>query len=232
VRRVVEPELMINPQQVLAYSEADFSSSDRNIIKCLQELIQKHQKKIDKETLMVDLGCGPGNISQRMAQQWPQAEIIGIDGSDEMLNVARKRKTILMEKQLSSKLSYLNLDIAKVSKEIDLFHNSADIVVSNSLLHHLHDPQVLWNSIRSISKKGTLIFNRDLRRPLTNEDVIAKEQSYLPHAPSVLKRDYRASLKAAFTRDEVRKQLESAELDFLKVIEIEDSYLDVVGIFM
>ncbi len=34
---------------------------------------------------IVDLGCGPGNVTNILKQRWPDAEVIGVDGSAEML---------------------------------------------------------------------------------------------------------------------------------------------------
>ncbi|MDO8606928.1 MAG: methyltransferase domain-containing protein [Phaeospirillum sp.] len=38
---------------------------------------------------VVDLGCGTGNVTRLLAARWPQARVIGIDSSPEMLAVAR-----------------------------------------------------------------------------------------------------------------------------------------------
>src|SRR6476620_9781178 len=38
-----------------------------------------------------DLGCGPGNSTETLMQRFPQAEIVGVDSSPDMLNQARKR---------------------------------------------------------------------------------------------------------------------------------------------
>ena len=40
--------------------------------------------------LVVDLGCGPGNSTTVLAKRWPAARFVGVDGSAEMLAVARK----------------------------------------------------------------------------------------------------------------------------------------------
>jgi hypothetical protein len=45
----------------------------------------------------------------------------------------------------------------------------------------------------------------------------------------VLKRDYEASLRAAFSAEDVQQQLQKAQLSQLMVMEREDRYLTVWG---
>jgi trans-aconitate 2-methyltransferase len=40
---------------------------------------------------VIDLGCGPGNSTELLAERFPEAEVIGVDSSPEMLVAARKR---------------------------------------------------------------------------------------------------------------------------------------------
>lgn len=40
---------------------------------------------------VVDLGCGPGNLTALLAQRWPGAEVRGLDSSPEMVEAARRR---------------------------------------------------------------------------------------------------------------------------------------------
>ena len=38
---------------------------------------------------VVDLGCGPGNLTAALAQRWPKANVVGVDSSPEMISAAQ-----------------------------------------------------------------------------------------------------------------------------------------------
>jgi trans-aconitate 2-methyltransferase len=42
--------------------------------------------------LVVDLGCGPGNATELIAEHWPKARVIGVDSSPNMIAAARERE--------------------------------------------------------------------------------------------------------------------------------------------
>lgn len=44
----------------------------------------------DDPRLVVDLGCGPGELTLGLTQRWPNARVVGVDSSPEMLARARE----------------------------------------------------------------------------------------------------------------------------------------------
>lgn len=44
---------------------------------------------IDSPARVIDLGCGPGNSTRVLRARWPQAQIIGLDSSSDMIEAAR-----------------------------------------------------------------------------------------------------------------------------------------------
>ena len=227
MQRSPEPELMNAPDQVIAYSDADFSCGDHSVIERLSQLMEQALPVLPEAALILDLGCGPGNISERLAVRWPLSNVIGLDGSSSMIGMANQRLSDVCP--AIKNLSYLLVDLSQCCLGDIPQINGASVIVSNSLLHHLHNPQMLWTSVEQLAEPNALILHRDLRRPSNEHEVDALCAHYVRHAPTVLQRDFRASLIAAFTTDEVRDQLDQAGLGHFTVTEIGDRYLEVCG---
>jgi len=222
IPRVLEPEVMNDPLQVDAYAAADFNASDQSVLDRIEQLLGLDDFHFRTQARLVDLGCGPGNISLRLAQRWTDCSVVGVDAADRMLQVAeaRRRDAGVTSERLRYQQQALPLPASLIQ---------ADLVVSNSLLHHLHEPMHLWSSVKCLASSRCLVLHRDLKRPDSEAGIEKLCREHVAHAPEVLQRDYRASLHAAFTVAEVKAQLALAGLSQLQVLEVEDRYLEVCG---
>ena len=49
------------------------------------------QVPLERARMVVDLGCGPGNSTELLVDRYPDATVLGLDSSDDMLRQARQR---------------------------------------------------------------------------------------------------------------------------------------------
>ncbi|MBW4095720.1 MAG: trans-aconitate 2-methyltransferase [Acidobacteria bacterium] len=81
---------------------------------------------------VVDLGCGPGNLTATLARRWPEAEVVGVDSSAEMIQAARSMV------DAPSNLSFALGSIDSWQPE-----SGTDVVVSNAALQWVPGHQQL-----------------------------------------------------------------------------------------
>jgi len=225
MRRTPEPELMQIPLQVRAYADADFSRSDSCVVEALEKYLKKIGRTLNKRDFIFDMACGPGNIAQRIAKNWPLVNVVGIDGSKEMLNEAQKK----LSENFAENLSYQLIEINSIATGEVHFPFKADVLVSNSALHHFHDPFRFWAALKKLGKSNCIHIHRDLIRPHSLEKAFEIKEKKLSNSPEILKKDFYASLKASFTVDEVNQQLIDAGLSQLEVFQVDELYFEIIG---
>ncbi|MDP5226116.1 MULTISPECIES: trans-aconitate 2-methyltransferase [Arthrobacter] len=76
----------------------------------------------DSPRLVVDLGCGPGNLTATLAERWPGAEVVGIDSSAAMLEQAAVH---------TERFPNLHFELGDIAAWTP---GRADVVVSNAAL--------------------------------------------------------------------------------------------------
>jgi trans-aconitate 2-methyltransferase len=84
---------------------------------------------LDNPRRIVDLGCGPGNSTQVVRTRWPEAEVVGLDSSPQMIERAR---------QAFPAAKWIFGDAANWTAD-----EPYDLVFSNALLHWLPDHAAL-----------------------------------------------------------------------------------------
>ncbi len=84
---------------------------------------------VDRVETVLDLGCGPGNLTAVIAERWPDARVIGVDSSTDMLDRARTDHP---------SLEWVEGDIAAWEPT-----EPADVLYTNATLHWLDDHAIL-----------------------------------------------------------------------------------------
>jgi 2-polyprenyl-3-methyl-5-hydroxy-6-metoxy-1,4-benzoquinol methylase len=112
--------------------------------------------KLPKPHSILDVGCGGGHFTLELAKQFPKAQVVGIDISNEAIAFARKTLqnanvgNVLFEVPSSNQLSYSP--------------NSFDIVTSTLVCHHLKDDQLIEFLRKSYQIATKAIIINDLHR--------------------------------------------------------------------
>ncbi len=118
-----------DPSQYLTYADER--------VRPFRELLSRIHVK--NPGSIVDLGCGPGNATLILAALWPDAQIIGIDNSPEMIAEAESL-------EVPSRLTFRAGDIRTYRPE-----RPTDVLVSNAVLQwvpgHLELFKLLIDSV-------------------------------------------------------------------------------------
>ncbi|MBA4791660.1 MAG: trans-aconitate 2-methyltransferase [Rhizobiales bacterium] len=95
---------------------------------------------LEAPRLCVDLGCGPGNSTELVAERFPDAQVVGIDTSPDMLAAARKRLPAVRFEQGDA--SHFTLEAP------------ADLIFANAVLQWVPDHEALFPRLLSLLAPG------------------------------------------------------------------------------
>lgn len=215
--RILEPELMDDDEQVVAYANADFAEENQGFVDRFREYFPDFA-----EGHILDLGCGPGDIPIRLARAFTGCRVTGIDASAPMIRFAERA---VQAEGLQDRITFRCERFERLPGA-----NVVDAAVSNSLLHHLPNPLQFWNKLRQLVKPGSPVLVMDLLRPDSPEEAQAIVDRYAAGEPDILRRDFYNSLLAAFTEDEITSQLARMNLTRLLIDVVDDRHWVVGGI--
>lgn len=215
MKRTLEPELMEDVAQARAYAQADFAEENQGFVDRFRDYFPDwHSGHV------VDLGCGPGDIPIRFLRAYPEARVTAVDASRPMLDLAAEAVAG------AGLVSHITLRCERFQTLV--LSKQADVLLSNSLLHHVSNPLQFWFRLKQLAKPGACILVMDLLRPDSPETAQALVEQYAAKEDPILKRDFYHSLLAAFTEDEVAAQLAEMNLSRL-LIDVPDDRHWVVG---
>jgi len=104
------------------------------------------QVRTDEPRLVVDLGCGPGQLTASLADRWPGATILGIDSSPEMIERARTYAT--------AQVSFAVQDLRDWRPA-----SPVDVILSNATLQWVPDHRdLLPTLVEALDPDGWLAF--------------------------------------------------------------------------
>jgi len=183
---------MDSDEQAQAYASADFSDANKIFLSNMLSVSSSlHGKAI------LDVGCGDGEIIIDIKKRF-DCNLTAIDGSASML----KQFLLKSVKNNIQDVSVINERIEKHPFK----NNTFDFVICNSLLHHVKDPQLFWERVIDITKPGGYVLAMDLVRPpnlMSLNNILQKHGN----DNQVLMKDFKNSLMAAYTVNEVEKQI-------------------------
>lgn len=210
MKRVLEPEVMDTWEESVAYDAMDFTEVNSAFAEEAAQLAPESAR-------VLDAGTGPARIPILMCQRCPQWHVTGIDLSRNMLKLGARH---VAKAELGDRV---RLDCAD-AKQMPYRDSQFDLVVSNSIVHHLSDPMPFFRELRRVLKPEGGVFLRDLFRPkdeATVDRLVASIGGDYDDRQTQLFRD---SLCAAFTVEEVAAMLDEAGLDGVGVYASSDRH--------
>ncbi|MEZ5990623.1 MAG: methyltransferase domain-containing protein [Planctomycetota bacterium] len=213
LERVPEVEAMDTPEEAREYAAMDHREANEAFVQALE----RHGCAAGD---LLDLGTGPGDIPMLLAGRHPGASITGIDLSNEMLKLARLE---VARRGLSRQIRLLEAD----AKGLPFGDGVFDGVFSNTILHHVADPERYLREADRVRKPGGALLIRDLVRPETEARLEELVDTYAAGATKRQRQLFADSLRASYTVDEVRALCDRCGLGAATVERSSDRHLTI-----
>lgn len=200
--RVLEPEVMDTTEDAVDYDAMDHAHVNRVFVDDLLRVWPT-----SRQTLRVfDAGTGTAQIPIELLRRGIAATVVAADAASEMLLIARNN---IESAELSSSIT-CELRDCKQMPEADA---SFDVVMSNSIIHHIPEPFLVFAECWRILKPGGLLFVRDLHRPQTEAALQSLVDQYATGTNAHQRQLFRDSLRAALTVEEVHELVQPLGID-------------------
>jgi trans-aconitate 2-methyltransferase len=105
-----------------------------------REVLERLQLRGDETAL--DAGCGSGRVTEALLERLPRGQVIGVDGSPEMLAAAHAR--------LGERVELIHQDL----EALDLGERRVDAILSTATFHWLADHARLFARLRATLRHG------------------------------------------------------------------------------
>jgi ubiquinone/menaquinone biosynthesis C-methylase UbiE len=210
MERIPEAEVMDTWEKASEYDAMDFTQVNQEFAELAIEL--------GPETgLILDAGTGTARIPILIAQLRSQWQITGIDLSANMLFIGNQN---IEQAGLQEQIKLEQVD----AKQLPYADDQFDLVISNSIVHHLQDPLLFFQELQRVLKPQGAIFLRDLTRPSSETELNSLVEQYAGNCNDHQKKLFRDSLQAAYRLDEIINFIESVGLENMRVYQSSDRH--------
>lgn len=210
MERIPEVEVMDTWEEASDYDAMNFTQVNQEFAELALEL--------GPETgLILDVGTGTARIPILIAQKRSQWQITGIDLSANMLFIGNQN---IEQAGLQEQIKLEQVDAKQLPYPDDQF----DLVISNSIVHHLSEPLLFFQELQRVLKPQGGIFLRDLTRPSSEPELNTLVEQYAGDCNDHQKKLFRDSLQAAYTLDEIINFIESAGLENMRIYQSSDRH--------
>jgi len=135
----------------------------------LQRRVLDMAKKRYTPNPVLDVGCGTGRLLRKARKYWPQAQLVGVDPADGMIENARR---------LTPDAKFY----VSQAESLPLPDESVNLAFSTASFHHWQDQEKGLREIKRVLQIGGLFFLADFWLPLGLSKIIRHFQSNNPSA--------------------------------------------------
>lgn len=205
LERVLEPEVMDTQEEAVDYNAMDHSTVNEVFVNDLLAITGEPAPEILRDIL--DLGTGTALIPVELCNKVQECRVMAVDMAAQMLDLAKYNLEI---NSLTDRIELAQVD----AKQMAFPDGQFDLIISNSIIHHIPDPNRCLSEAVRVTRTGGLLFFRDLMRPESSEEVSRLVQQYAGNENAHQKQMFDDSLRAALSLEEIREMI--ATLGFEK----------------
>ena len=204
MQRVLEPEVMDTWEEAVDYDAMDFVEVNTAFAQQAIAIGTPFSSKV------LDAGTGTARIPILLCQMQSQWQVVGIDLAENMLHIGWQN---VGQAGLQNQIVLKLVDVKQLPYQDECF----DLIISNSLIHHLPDPLPFLLELKRVLKPNGGILIRDLIRPPDKEALNALVKSIGTQYNDHQKKLLHDSLQAAFTIEEIKQLTAQANLQGVTV---------------
>jgi len=201
INRILEPEVMDSAAEAADYDSMDHAEVNRKFV---EDLLTAISPSPESPSLLdiLDLGTGTAQIPIQLCKSFPDCRIMAADAAVNMLDLARYNVEV---NSLTERIELAHIDAKKLPFPEGMF----DVVMSNSIVHHIPEPIHVLREAARVIRPGGLLFFRDLLRPDSESALQQLVATYTAGANEHQQRMFAESLHAALSLDEIRELVAS-----------------------